>query len=169
MISDEQIYPSTECMNSYSIHWQTVALQSSSSSQWEVPIELGNGTTTKRSGPMNKKKTHTHTHKHTWLTYWQGWVLSSRSHLESSFDEISCSSRIVGGYYDKSNNYWGAGGRERECCMCRVPRSSCSDGRIITGWELLLLLQGKLINKETPFLTDTFWQESSLVFNAPSN
>jgi hypothetical protein len=110
-------------------------------------------------------------------------VLSSRSHLESSFDEISCSSRIVGGYYDKSNNYWGAGGRETVACAEYLVVVMEESSQVVVmeessqvvvmeessqgGEELLLFVTRAIEKQKPPFLTDTFWQESSQVFNAP--
>jgi hypothetical protein len=55
-------------------------------------------------------------------------------------------------YYDKSNNYWGAGGeRERECVACaEYLVVSSSDGRIITGWggATVVVVAGQLINQK---------------------
>jgi len=155
----------------HSIGRQTATLQSSSSSQWEVPIELGNGTTTKRSGPMNnKKKTHTHTHTLDLLTDKVGCsqVDLMLNHLLMR-SVCSSSSRIVGGYYDKSNNYWGGEGEEKESAACAeylvvvVVMGEWNHQRV---GGAAAVVAGQLINKKNLLSWQTHFgrKESSQVF-----
>jgi hypothetical protein len=164
MIRDEQIYPSTECMNTYSLHWQadchtSVFFFSVRSSNW---VRKWNNN--KKKWTHEPTKTHTHTHLtylltrlgalkliSCWIIFWWNQFAAAAAELW-----VGTMTRVI--------IIGGGGGGERECCMCRVPSSSSSsDGRMKSseGGRSCCCCCCRAIDKQKkpPFLTDTFWQE----------